>query len=781
MRTGLAVLLLLAPLVHADEGLPPHAVARLGAPRFHNPDGVGAGAVSPDGRLVAFSSLEGGVCVWDAGTGGLVWKSDAPAARANVVAFDATGERLYGVCLGDVRVASWDAKTGAPLTGDALTEAPEIDGFAAAAAGHVALAADTGSVLLFDLATQRMLWCRTWLDREFECVAVSPDGSRVAVADGDGALLVLGPGGRELWRDAVGDLTRTALAFNADGTRLVAGNEDGGVQVFDAATGAVCASITGDEAWLLSIAFSPDGTRVVAASEDGFIQAWNSADGRKAWSVRFIPDPIYVLAFTPDGGTLVVASEIGAVRYIDPVTGRDRTPGDGHLDPVVALAFSPDGKGLVSGGVGGGVIIWDLEKASPRWRKAGGRYGVLSVAYDAGGAAVWVTDGAAVHRYGDGPGRHAWRRIEDHERLRMAMLTADGARVFALPYGTAGGTWDAATGKLLWGLPALTNEVTASATPSRGGLAVLAGGSEARVYVEGARTPPEVIPLNGDVQRVAVSADGRYLAASAGPTGIVVVYEVASGMPCVQEWSTTGPVTALCFGSDARTLAVGREEGEVELWDLPTRTVMSTLKGHSGRVTALAFSADGRRIASGGSDKTIYVWDVADASHGSPASVDIQGCWEGLSTPLDPYAAVWGLVDAGDEAVALIAGSLAPGRVDEGGIGRLLAQLDADEFEEREAASAALADLGTDAGPALEAALAASPSAEVRVRVERLLASMGGMRLTSPEALRGVRAIAVLEHIGTPAAHEALTRLASGAPQSRLTLEAKIALDRLGR
>jgi len=44
-----------------------------------------------------------------------------------------------------------------------------------------------------------------------------------------------------------------------------------------------------------------------------------------------------------------------------------------------------------------------------------------------------------------------------------------------------------------------------------------------------------------------------------------------------------------------------------------------------------------------------------------------------------------------------------------------------------------------------------------------------------------LRALEVLEQVGTPEARQVLTTLATGAPHARLTREAKAALDRLSK
>ena len=112
---------------------------------------------------------------------------------------------------------------------------------------------------------------------------------------------------------------------------------------------------------------------------------------------------------------------------------------------------------------------------------------------------------------------------------------------------------------------------------------------------------------------------------------------------------------------------------------------------------------------------------------------------------------------------------------------RLIADLDADDFDRREAASKRLAALGKQAEPALRKALDETKSAEVRARVAPLLKALDEWAVTDPELLRALRGIWVLERIGTPEARAVLDELAKGAPEARQTQEARNALDFLDR
>ncbi len=111
----------------------------------------------------------------------------------------------------------------------------------------------------------------------------------------------------------------------------------------------------------------------------------------------------------------------------------------------------------------------------------------------------------------------------------------------------------------------------------------------------------------------------------------------------------------------------------------------------------------------------------------------------------------------------------------------MIADLDADDFDRREAATKELAVAGPQAEPALRKALEENPSPEVRSRIGRLLRSLNNWVVTDPDALRAIRAIWVLERIGTPEARTVLEDLAQGAPEVRQTQEAKAALDFLDK
>lgn len=108
--------------------------------------------------------------------------------------------------------------------------------------------------------------------------------------------------------------------------------------------------------------------------------------------------------------------------------------------------------------------------------------------------------------------------------------------------------------------------------------------------------------------RPAFSPDARFLA---WPQGRQVRLAHTAGAEQPSPLGPPGPaVRVVAFHPRIGLLAVGREDGSVELSDPATGGVRATLRGHRGPVRALAFSPDGEILASGGMDTSVKVWDL---------------------------------------------------------------------------------------------------------------------------------------------------------------------------
>jgi hypothetical protein len=116
-------------------------------------------------------------------------------------------------------------------------------------------------------------------------------------------------------------------------------------------------------------------------------------------------------------------------------------------------------------------------------------------------------------------------------------------------------------------------------------------------------------------------------------------------------------------------------------------------------------------------------------------------------------------------------------------LAQLIADLDADDFRVRERAKRELEKLAPAVEPTLrKRSVEGNPSLEMRKRLDRLLEVVRRQhdRGDFPgEFVRSLRAVALLEQIGTTQAREVLKSLSAGAPGFRLTQEAQASLLRL--
>jgi len=129
--------------------------------------------------------------------------------------------------------------------------------------------------------------------------------------------------------------------------------------------------------------------------------------------------------------------------------------------------------------------------------------------------------------------------------------------------------------------------------------------------------------------------------------------------------------------------------------------------------------------------------------------------------------------------VALIKERLQPSPpLDAALVQKMVTQLDSEVYKERQRATAELLKMGERVVPTLEKALASQPALELQRRLENLLDRLAGPKLTG-EQVRTVRAVEVLERIGTPEARQHLQLLADGEPGALSTMTARGTLARM--
>jgi len=114
-------------------------------------------------------------------------------------------------------------------------------------------------------------------DQDFEALAFSPDGRRIACGyQGKIAVFDAINGGQLI--SLVGHTGRVnGLSFSSDSTRIISGSADGTVRVWDAQGGQELLTLTGHTDSVNSVAISSDGMRIASGSSDKTVRIWDAS------------------------------------------------------------------------------------------------------------------------------------------------------------------------------------------------------------------------------------------------------------------------------------------------------------------------------------------------------------------------------------------------------------------------------------------------------------------------------------------------------------------------
>lgn len=783
--------------------LPPGAVARFGdhTRRFSHANRY---SFSPDGRLIA-RSRQSGIDVRETDTGRDVtpphfrkldgwveFLSDGRLAhwggspsRCRLIDYH-TGREVADVSVPDMFgyhtltpvaggrglvVMGWGRQgQGVALVGSLADPAgpkpvllPNAWGIAASADGrYAAVVTHQWAIQLYDLPAARLLGAEQLPHPGgHPTLAAAPDGSAFYLARGRELVrLTPSPTGFE-FGDSIPIDPVVGLKFAPDG-RTVFGLDWSGVRKVEIGTGKVLHQWTPGPGHH-SITLSPDCRRVVSNRQgETLTRVHDLESGRELFAYDELR-PVQRLGWLHGGRLASWDAETVQVR--DPVSGellaKYPIPGASHDRRLFAL--SADGSLAAvqhpPAGPGCPVAVHQLATGKELWRADslfGGPTGF------SGMDGAFSPDGSLLSVNG--------RDLYAARTGRVIVQTATPGR-WPSPAAFA------PDGRLLasgWSLPCVVTEV-ATRTPRH------------QLPFPPAQTNP-FGQQSGGITRLRFSRDGRYLVGFGA--SVTVVWSLDEGRAVHTDYwngGNSGLAGAADISPDGRWLADAMPAGRLRVKDWaadPSRTRDVSVQTGQDAVTDALFTPDGKHLLTAGQDGTVLVWDmawVARAAAVRPERRTDDELWDDLASRDAAAAgrAVAEWVRRPAAAVDRFRREIPPTKApDPAAVATLVARLDHEKAATRDAAEAELAALAELAADALHPVAERSESAEQRTRARRLLDRLGGV-VTDPPRLRAVRAVEVVERIGSPDARRLLADWAAGASGALLTRETQVALDRL--
>lgn len=774
----------------------PTAPAGIGGNRM--PTSPPVVALSPDGKTLATVAAPGNMLtLWEIESGKQIgqWKS---ASAITILLFAPDGKSLFSKDgdgfvrhrdLEGKELHKYGERPKSPWGGGGNRSGLGVSPDGKSVATTTLDAQGIFELKRFDVATGKGLDAKSKAERGGLPI-FAPDGKTFAWTNMfKGTLSV-----RELESDKeLRQLDCTSLRFSADGKLAALRGKDNGLTVYDLANG-------------------KDLHKLIAGVNDGPAQGGGFGG--------FAPE--MVAAFSTDGKKLAYGAG-NRVRQWDVSTGKEIVIADGHFGAVSGVALSADGKTALSRGVDGTLRRWDVST---------GKQQLLATLPAKAFHAAFSADGQTLALSGEG---NVWicdtrtgkvvKEWQAHDKPLVGLaITAAGKLVATRSYDRSIRIWEAQSGKKLQQIsdPAEApnmagpgaaigaaspdsdlmrlafsprGDVLAALPPTRpmfafnGMWGQLPVAKDYAIYlwdVETGKSAGRFDEAKTPIHASAFAPDGRTIA-TAHADGTISLWEVLSGKPYGQFKTGGQPITTLAFIPNGNVLVGGDADGAARFWDADSGKELAARKGHISGILGLAIASDGKSLATSSSDSTGLVWNMPELSVGKNPVAELDAKQVGAhwveladADPAKTRTALRALSAAPKQAVALLQEQLKPvAAPDDKQVSRWIADLESDDFAIRKKAEDSLAERSELVQTALRKALAKPEfSLEARRRMERIIEQNVAGRLPGGR-VRELRAVAVLEEMGTTEARDLLDKLAKGAEDARLTREARAARERI--
>lgn len=441
-------------------------------------------------------------------------------------------------------------------------------------------------------------------------LAVSPDGRSLASAGADGQVVVWKiDGWAPAARARIGAPVRS-VAFSSNGSRIAAGDEQGGLWTVDSGSGRSSALAEGLEGAVTSVAFTETGT-VYAATGHGMVYRWAPGEKREQVRLQGLQEPrpgsvtavaVINAVLSPGAQRVALGRDDGQVSVWDLPGGKPSgNTLAGSTSPAEWMVFSPDGDEVVAAD-GTSIRMWQTDGWFVDPARSGHSLAVRGIAVAA--------DDDTVVSAGDDGRLELWSMRRRFPAARLWFEKGTSA-VDHDPYIRTFGP----NPKLTFGANSGAFNGVA-ATPD--GLILI---SDAPVGVQlwrpdAAQQRPTVDPGDRWQQALAVTTDGsRFVTGGAGK--VVKVWDTASA-GLVGELTLTSEVVDLAISDDGRTVVAADGASGVVVWSVggghhrfAQHTPGPASSGHPQLSVRVAITSDGGTAVSAGGDKKMTFYDVA--------------------------------------------------------------------------------------------------------------------------------------------------------------------------